>query len=183
MKLKKVLKKASNLLSRLILVPLKGEVGYARHLGVKVGTNCRLYITNFGSEPFLVSIGNNVTIASNVRIITHNGSTWLIRDEKGRRYQYQKIEIGNNVFIGMNAIILPGVQIGDNVIVGAGAVVTKSIPTGKLVGGNPAKIIGEYADYHKKAIDTFISDKDMIKADYIKKVNHVLDKNMKPLMK
>src|SRR5215831_14910005 len=86
-----------------------GNIFYARKLGVKVGRDCRLYINCFGSEPFLIEIGDHVTITSGVRFVTHDGSTWLINDDKGRRYLYRKIIIGNNVFIGMNSIIMPGV--------------------------------------------------------------------------
>ena len=110
----------------------KSGVGYARYKGVKVGEFCRIYIRSFGSDSFLIEIGNKVTITSGVKIITHDGSTWLMNDEKGRRYLFKKVVIGNNVFVGVNAIIMPGVKIEDNVIVAAGSVVTKSIPAVKL---------------------------------------------------
>ena len=153
-----MLKKITKVLTRTIIVALFGKISYARYLGVKVGKDCRIYITNFGSEPFLITIGNRVTIAAGTLIVTHNGSTWLIRDEKGRRYHYQRVMIGNNVFIGMNAIILPGIKIGNNVIIGAGAVVTKSITDGMVVAGNPAKVIGEFKNYEDKALNEFVSD-------------------------
>src|SRR3954467_3595634 len=88
---------------------LKGGVAYARHLGVTVGQNCRIYTTRFGSEPFLVEIGNKVTVTSGVTILTHDGSTWLMNDSKGRRYLFKKVKIGNNVFVGINSTIMPGV--------------------------------------------------------------------------
>jgi acetyltransferase-like isoleucine patch superfamily enzyme len=52
---------------------------------------------------------------------------WLMNDGLGRRYLYRKIEIGNNVFVGVNAILMPGVKVEDNVTIAAGSVVTKSI--------------------------------------------------------
>jgi tetrahydrodipicolinate N-succinyltransferase len=61
-----------------------------------------------------------------------------------------KIDIGNNVFIGHGAIVLPNVSIGNNVIVGAGSLVTKSIPDGKIVGGVPAKVIGDTESFVDK---------------------------------
>jgi acetyltransferase-like isoleucine patch superfamily enzyme len=137
---------------------------FARHYGVKIGEGCRILTKSFGSEPFLITIGNHCTITKGTTFITHDGSTWLNRDEKGRRYYYAPIEIGNNVFIGMNSIIMPGVKIEDKVIVGAGSVVTKSIPCGVVVGGNPAKIIGNYNDLERKRLETFISEKDMDKS-------------------
>lgn len=123
---------------------------YARSLGVKIGSGCRIYIRNWGSEPFLISVGDRVTIASGTRIITHDGSTWLMRDDKGRRYWYAPVEIGSDVFIGMNCTILPGVSIGDRVVIGAGSVVTRSIASGMVAAGNPARVIGTFEGYQKK---------------------------------
>jgi acetyltransferase-like isoleucine patch superfamily enzyme len=136
---------------------------YAKKQGVKVGEGCRIYTKNFGTEPFLISIGNHCTITTGVRFITHDGSTWLMRDQKGRRYYYAPIEIGNNVFIGVNSIIMPGVKIEDNVIVGAGSIVTKSIPSGVIVAGTPAKIIGKFEEIEKRMLENYISDEDMDK--------------------
>lgn len=148
-------------LKKVYILLLKGGVGYARSIEVKVGNNCRIFTTSFGAEPFLIEIGDHVTITSGVIILTHDGSTWLIRDEKGRRYLYRKVTIGNNVFIGVNSIIMPGVIIEDNVIIGAGSVVTKSIPTGVIVAGNPARIISYLKDYENDALNSFISEKEI----------------------
>ena len=63
---------------------------------------------------------------------------------------FGKIEIGNNVYIGNNAMIMPGVMCGNNVIIAAGSVVTKSIPNNVVVGGNPAKILCTFDDYYMK---------------------------------
>ncbi|MBS1565334.1 MAG: acyltransferase, partial [Bacteroidetes bacterium] len=141
-----------------------------------------LLITRWGSEPFLISIGDNVTITAGTRLVTNDGSLWLISDEEGRRFQYRRISIGNNVFIGVNSIILPGVQIGDNVIIGAGSVVTKSIPSGKVVGGNPARVICEFDAYKAKALRDFPAEQRMLKDDYEKRVMHALDGSFKPSM-
>ena len=84
-----------------------------------------------------------------------------MRDEKGRRHHYQKICAGNNIFVGVNSIILPGVQIDDNLIVAAGSVVTKSLPSGVIVAGVPAKIIGNYEEIKKRMLDNYISDENM----------------------
>src|SRR5438128_330233 len=131
----------------------KGGNFYAQKMGVKLGNDCRIYTRNFGSEPWLISIGNKVTITSGVTILTHDGATWLMNDARGRRYLYRRVKIGNNVFIGVNSVILPGVIIEDNVIVAAGSVVTKSIPSGCIVGGNPAKIIGDYNEFKRRALE------------------------------
>lgn len=63
---------------------------------------------------------------------------------------FGKICIGDNAFIGAHAIILPGVTIGNRCIVGAGAVVTKSFPDGSIIGGNPARLIGNSDDFLEK---------------------------------
>jgi acetyltransferase-like isoleucine patch superfamily enzyme len=162
---------------------VKGGVYYARKIGVQVGDNCRIYTTHFGSEPFLVSIGNHVTITSGVKLITHDGAAWLMRDEKGRRYVYQPIAIGNHVFIGVNSIVMPGVKIEDKVIVAAGSVVTKSVPSGVVVAGVPARIIGCYDDIEKKMLETYVSDLEMDRTlDYKEKILKVANKSFKPYL-
>lgn len=142
----------------------KGGVARAKYLGVNIGTNCRISNINFGTEPFLIEIGNNVTVAEGAIFLTHDGSTWLVKDQKGRRYRYGRVIIGNNVFIGVKAIIMPGVIIEDNVIIGSGAVVTKSVPTNTIVAGNPAKVIGSFNDYYDKAINEFVFDSQIDKS-------------------
>jgi acetyltransferase-like isoleucine patch superfamily enzyme len=161
----------------------KGGVGYAKYMGVQVGKDCRILTSNFGSEPWMISIGNKVTITSGVRLLTHDGASWLFKDEKGRRHLYRPIKIGNNVFIGSNAIIMPGVIIEDKVVIAAGSVVTKSIPTGKLVGGNPAKIIGSYADYKTKVIDEYVTDKQMdFSKNYRERIEDIIDHEPKSFL-
>lgn len=124
-----------------------GGVRYARRLGVSVGEDCRVITTNFGTEPFLIEMGHRVTVAAGVVFLTHDGATWLLRDDSGRRQEYRRIVIGSNVFIGHSVILLPGVKIGDNVIIGAGTVVTRSIPSDSVVAGNPARFLCSYQEY------------------------------------
>jgi acetyltransferase-like isoleucine patch superfamily enzyme len=161
-----------------------GGVFHARNIGVKVGNNCRMFSTSFGSEPFIVEIGDKVTITAGAKILTHDGSTWLMNDQKGRRYQFRKVRIVNNVFIGVNSIIMPGVNIQDNVIVAAGSVVTKSIPCGKIVGGNPAKIIEDFSIYKKKVLENYISDLQRNKSmSYKEDIMNNLDNSTKDFLK
>lgn len=116
--------------------------------GLTIGNNVFI---NFGcviddSFCFLVSIGNNVTLAPNVHILAHDASTkGIIGYTKIRR-----VEIGDYVFIGAGSIVLPGVSIGENVIIGAGSVITKDISSNCVVAGNPAKVISSVEDYKEK---------------------------------
>ena len=140
-----------------------GGTVYARKLGVKVGNNCRIYTINFGSEPFLIEIGNNVTLTSGVKPLTHDGATCLIRNEGGYRFQkYAPVVIGDNVFVGVNSIIMPGVTIGHDVVVAAGSVVSKDVPSGWVVGGVPAKKIMKFSEYKEKVEKTFVNDDELI---------------------
>ena len=109
----------------------------------------------FGSEPYLITIGKNVEITAGVRFITHDGGIWSLRnvDEKYKDLDaFGPINVGNNVFIGNNAIILPGVTIGDNVVIGAGAIVTRDIPSNSVAAGVPAKVIKTLEEYGEKAL-------------------------------
>lgn len=122
---------------------------YARKLGVTIGTGCDIKTRNFGSEPYLITIGNFVQIAGDTKILTH-GASWVLRRKSPNFDFFGKVIIGNNVYIGSSCIILPGVVIGDNVIVGAGSVVTKSVPSDSIVAGNPARILGNVNDLFDK---------------------------------
>ncbi|MBV6396434.1 MAG: 2,3,4,5-tetrahydropyridine-2,6-dicarboxylate N-acetyltransferase [Anaerolineales bacterium] len=123
---------------------------YARRLGVHVGEDCRLYSVRFGSEPYLISIGNHVTITREVTLLTHDGGVWVWRHQDPTIDYIRPIVIEDNVFIGVQAIILPGVVIGRDSIVGAGAIVTKSVPPGSVVVGAPARIVSTTDAYMQK---------------------------------
>jgi acetyltransferase-like isoleucine patch superfamily enzyme len=84
-------------------------------------------------------IGDNVTITTGTKIINHFP---VISDNGVKEYKMGDVVIGDNVFIGMNSLIIKSVTIGDNVVIGAGSVINKSIPKNAIVAGNPAKIIG-----------------------------------------
>lgn len=84
----------------------------------------------------MITIGDNTTISSEVRFITHDNSISKILDDKSDFIG--EIQIGNNCFIGENATILYGVTLGDNCIVGTGSVVTHSFESNSIIAGNPA---------------------------------------------
>lgn len=105
-------------------------------------------------EPYMVSIGDNVYIASNVAFMTHDGSlSWMSRKmgfTEKRTDKIGKIEIGNNCFVGSRAIIMHDVKIGNNCIIGMGAIVTHDVKDGTVVAGVPAKEICSTEDFIQK---------------------------------
>lgn len=110
-----------------------------RMLGVKIGNNTMISLgAKIDVHRGKVSIGNNCLITSGVKILSHDGASRMIDyNDLGNG----EVVIGNNIFIGVNAIILKGVHIGDNSVIGAGAIVSKNIPAQSLVVGNPGKVI------------------------------------------
>lgn len=108
-----------------------------------IGENCEIYKSaNFGSEPYLISLGNHVRVNSGVTFVTHDGGYWVLRDPCagfGDKYKnadrFGKINVQDNVHIGTNAIIMPGVEIGKNSIIACGAVVTHNVPPNSIWGG------------------------------------------------
>lgn len=132
---------------------------------IKIGSGTRVLtrFSNFGSEPYLVEIGDNCLITSGVKFLTHDTSVEVAL----RKYENQKtlengyfdktlfgkIIIRDNCFIGVNSIVLPGVTIGPNSIVAAGSVVTKDVLPDMVYGGNPARKICTIEEYYDKNKD------------------------------
>ena len=125
---------------------------------LKIGENCRLKNNNYGSEPFLISIGNHVS-AINVDFITHDGAVWLWREEIPNIDFFKPITIESNIFIGHKAIVLPGTHIESNVIIGAGSVVKGRILSNNVYAGVPAKSICSIEEYFDKNKKYFIQTK------------------------
>lgn len=141
---------------------------YGKHYGVLFGERVRIMgEPDFGSEPYLIKIGSDVTLSGNVTFVTHDGGVGLFRDKYPGINVYGEIFIGNRVFIGVNSIILPGVTIGDNVVIGAGSVVTRDIPSNVVAAGVPARIIKSIDEYKdgclKKAVYIQSSNRSQVK--------------------
>jgi acetyltransferase-like isoleucine patch superfamily enzyme len=113
-----------------------------RHGGfVSIGERCSILRSTLFTDPAYVRIGNNVHFAT-CSIIGHDGSAGMLEAARGVPLDGTgKVDIRDNVFIGHEAIILPGVTIGPDAIVAAGAVVNRDVPPGAVVGGVPAKQI------------------------------------------
>jgi len=127
---------------------------YLRHLGVRLGEQCIIHSYSFGSEPWLVELGDRVVLAEGATFITHDGTHRIFRDRVPGLSKfgnsYGTIKVYNNCFIGMNTIILPDVKIGPNSIVASGSTVNKDIPPNTVVGGSPAKVICSLDEYVEK---------------------------------
>ena len=145
------------------LLPPKKRADYLKEKKIiDIGSGCEIYNdVSFGSEPYLVKIGNKVRVTGGVRFVTHDGGVWVTRNLKMSpdADKMGTITVGNNVFIGLNSIIMPGVKIGSNVIIGAGTVVAKDIADNMVVGGVPAKNICTIEEYYYKNQHRFYNTK------------------------
>ena len=130
--------------------PYQKAAIYSKYLGIRFGDYVRiLHFPRWGSEPFLIEIGNNVTITRGVCFVNHDGGAALFREQYPGLNRFGKIKVGNNVFIGINAIIMPGVTIGNNVLIAAGAIVTRDVPNDVVVAGIPARQMNTIPEYKK----------------------------------
>ena len=104
------------------------------------------------SDPKMVLFHNNVIVTSNVTFITHDVFHYgLNKLDKGKfEYLCKPIEVFDNVFIGCNTTILPGIKIGPNAVIAAGSVVTKDVKENTVVGGNPARVIETFDEFLEK---------------------------------
>lgn len=129
------------------LVKMVSPVRHARLIGVNLGKNTLVYRSmEWPSEPYLITIGDNVQLTRGVAIHTHGGGN-IIRRKVADFDSFGKVVIKDWAYIGAHAQIMPGVTIGEGAMVAAGSIVTKSVPDGMVVGGNPAKIICSVDDY------------------------------------
>lgn len=136
-------------------------VAYLKEKGVQIGEDCIIYTPSKTvvdlQYPWLISIGNHVRITQGVMILTHDFAWSVLKKYKSCHIADGSIfgasgsvTIGDNVFIGMNAIITRNVTIGDNVVIGAGSVVTKDCESNGVYAGNPAHRIMSIEEYYQK---------------------------------
>ena len=125
---------------------------YFRKSGISVGTGCNICSDIVTTEPYLISIGNDTTISTDVLFLTHDASVGKIFGKENGSDLLGKIKIGSNCFIGARSVILLGVSLPDNVIVAAGSVVTKSFDKSNIIiGGNPAREISNWDRLREKS--------------------------------
>lgn len=132
------LTKFFNIMARFMLIPQLRNFLY-RLMGIKLGKKVFIGLDSYLDDQFpeLITIGEGTTISYRVIIVAH--------DDSGQGY-VNPVTIGKRVYIGVGAIVLPGVRIGDDSIVGAGSVVTKDVPQGVTVAGCPANVISKKND-------------------------------------
>ena len=141
-----------------ILNPLKAAIEEGMHVGNNVTLSSK-WGSSFGSEPYLITIEDDVRMSGGVHFVTHDGGTWAFRDIKKYKVDgedigaYGSISVGYRSFIGYGVIIMPGVHIGKRCVIGAGAIVTKDIPDDSVAVGCPAKVIGNTFDYANKMLE------------------------------
>ena len=147
----------------------RNPVEYWRGRGAVIGENCEIYASaSFGSEPYLIEIGNHVRINAGVEMVTHDGGVWVLRGMKPELKDldlFGRIKIGNNVHIGTNAMIMPGVTIGNDCIIGCGAIVTHDVLDGTVVAGIPARTVESVDEYYIKHSFDFDFTKHMSPAE------------------
>jgi len=134
---------------------MKLYIPFLKRLGYNL-TGTPRYISNRilidGTDPSLITIGDDIVISSHVRVLTHDFSVALVdkargisqKDSSGQRYDRKKVagvSIGDNSFVGAYAILMPGSTIGKDCIIGAGSVVRGKVPDGSVVIGNPGQVV------------------------------------------
>ena len=141
-----------------INAPFHCDYGYNIEVGENFFANYNLVILDVGK----VRIGDNAQIAPNVSIYTAGHP--IHPDSRNSGYEYGiDVNIGDNVWIGGNVCIMPGVTIGDNVVIGAGSVVTKDLPDNVIAVGNPCKVVREITEADR---DYYYKDRKFDVEDY-----------------
>ncbi len=153
-------------------------VKFAQKIGVNMKGKVTIYGSSykmFSAEPYLVTLGDNVFISLDAKFICHDGSVLPFRNDIPDLDITKRINVGDNVFIGLGALILPGVRIGNNCVIGAYAVVTKDVQDGMIVGGNPAKVIKKTSEYLEKAQQDSIHIGHLTGKEKVKKYKEIFE--------
>lgn len=143
---------------KILLGPKADSASYLRHLrglGMGIGEGTIVYdprsVLIDETRPWMVEIGSNVQITRGVTILTHGYDWSVLKGVYGEVLgSCGKVTIGDNVFLGVNTVILKGVTIGSNVIIGAGSLVNRDIPPNCVAAGNPARVLMTLEQYRKK---------------------------------
>jgi acetyltransferase-like isoleucine patch superfamily enzyme len=123
---------------------------YFRQQGAQIGEGCIILPKFLGTEPYLIKLGNRVSIANGVTFITHDGGAAILRDKVTDLQVFGPIVVGDNCVIGQNVTIFCNVHIGANSIIGANSVVISNIPPNTIAMGVPARPFGSVEKYREK---------------------------------
>ncbi len=165
-------------------------IQYLRSQGIKIGENCTIYGPNTCTidiqYPWMIKIGNNVKITQGVVLLTHDFAWSVLKTFASERVAEKGvilgasggIEIGDNVFIGINSIICRGVTIGNNVIIGAGSVVVSDCPDNGVYAGNPARFIISVDDYYEKRMRSQLEEANKLAQEYYAQYSRLPEKEV-----
>lgn len=162
---------------KLIYGPKAESERYVEHLrkiGVQIGEDVTIYTptktTIDECHPWMITIGSHVRITQGVIILNHDYSWSVFKGMDGSILGASgKVEIGDNVFIGMNAIITRNVRIGNNVIIGAGSVVTKDCLDNGVYAGNPARRICSLDEFREKRFKAQLEEAKTLAIEYYRR--------------
>lgn len=176
---------------RLKRTPADKKADLMRDKFYHCGKNVKLYTNNFGTEPYLIYIGDNVVCASHVHFVNHDVSCFNIaRFLELPDYYLDKVGsiiLHDNCFVGTNTHLMPNCSVGKNSIIAAGSVVTKNVPDNEVWGGVPAKFIMTTKQYAEKVkdvaskypwVDSNYCKKEMSEEDLIKARQNYFFKNL-----
>lgn len=130
-------------------------IKYLKNIGVEIGDRTSIFDPRSTiideTRPWMIKIGNDVQITAGVTILSHGFDWAVLKGVYGEVLgSAGRVEIGNNVFLGMHSTILKGVHIGNNVIIGANSLVNKDIPDNCVAAGNPCKVVMSLQEYYQK---------------------------------
>lgn len=159
----KIASKIGLLMRKFLCIEANSAIERIRRGGGRIGQNVKFFDVQTcfidPTRPWLLRIGDNVSITRGCVILTHDYSKIVLKNLYGPYYgEGQVTTIGNNVFIGMNSIVLMGTTIGNNVIVGAGSVCHGNYPDNVVIAGNPAKVICTLEEHHRRIKEREIKD-------------------------
>ena len=149
-------------------------VNYLRSIGVQIGEDVTIYTptrtTIDECHPWMITIGSHVRITQGVIILNHDYSWSVFKGQDGSILGASgKVEIGDNVFIGMNAVITRNVKIGSNVVIGAGSVVTRDCPDNGVYAGNPARRICSLEEFREKRARAQLEEARTLAVEYFRR--------------
>lgn len=135
---------------------MKSYIKVCKLQGLKLGEGVKVFgKVDFGSEPFLIEIGDKTQLANGSTFVNHGGTTMTLRRLEGFEDVriFGRIKIGKNCTIGANCVIQQNVEIGDNCILGAGSILTHSMPDNSVFSGNPARFVCSIEQYGESLLD------------------------------